>query len=529
MPIVENPDLSEVDYWHRPNVQVRLGAYERDYTIMDMLENGTYHLGEQYMGIVDPVWGECKIGDGTYDPMLIELARTPLFRRAQAIEQLTLGPKHATMPNAMYFSRWQHIWGSLVFVRKMTEGDARFSERDSMVMQLRTLLSDVGHTAFSHLGDWMFQGAQGSEDLHDRELKNLLKISGISDILNKYGFSLEETVFPDVSDWVECSSPDLCVDRVDYGLREIIRWGNSFLPFHEYKHLLKESQSLFEIDEEQKLVVRDKRFAQIFAAGYGILPTEHWNHPIQNTQLYLLENAVKGIIVSDMDDGFSHPRDLMYGIDADFEYYFKTWDNVHFGKLLEDIALSQRFIFQSARVNDLNRVFGQPYGEDEWKFPDFPDPMTSYSWQSETLGGPHASQVEVEKAEVQEYVLQVVDKGIEIHLPHKKPRSIDPLVAHNGHSVRLSELDESYGNYLDGQKRAITTSYIATILVRSAVADKIAERYNKVEEEWAYLLRRKRSQENLSRIVRESMYLAAARSFDAIHEVDDDFFDEAYR
>src|SRR4051794_25652739 len=111
------------------------------------------------------------------------------------------------MPNSMYFLRWEHIWGSLVFVRKMVEGRDDIDDRQKMVLQLRTLLSDVGHTAFSHLGDWMFQGPGGGEDMHDQDLKDILQVSGVEEILTQNDFNLGETVFPDVADWVECPSP----------------------------------------------------------------------------------------------------------------------------------------------------------------------------------------------------------------------------------------------------------------------------------------------------------------------------------
>ena len=156
--------------------------WESGNVVEGVLEIPRYELGEG-MEIYDVVWGECKIGDPPHDRLLMHLARTPLFRRLQSVEQLTLGADHTTVPNTAMFSRWQHIWGSLVFVRKMTEGDKRFSERDRIVLQLRTLFSDVGQTSFSHLGDWLFQGVQGGEDLHDQDLRALLRVNGIEDML----------------------------------------------------------------------------------------------------------------------------------------------------------------------------------------------------------------------------------------------------------------------------------------------------------------------------------------------------------
>lgn len=170
-------------------------------TIIGALHMPSYELEDNSMVIHDAVWGDCSIGDRQpYDSLLMELARSPLFRRLQAVEQLTLPPSFSTVPNTTLFSRWQHIWGSLAFVRKMTEGDDRFDDRQRTVLELRTLFSDVGQTAFSHLGDWIFQGIQGGENLHDQDLRALLETFGIDETLADYGLTLEETVFPETED-----------------------------------------------------------------------------------------------------------------------------------------------------------------------------------------------------------------------------------------------------------------------------------------------------------------------------------------
>ena len=75
--------------------------------VMDVLELPVYELEDDKMRIHDVVWGDCEIGDRQpYDSLLMELARSPLFRRLQAVEQLTLPPRFATLPNTTYFSRW---------------------------------------------------------------------------------------------------------------------------------------------------------------------------------------------------------------------------------------------------------------------------------------------------------------------------------------------------------------------------------------------------------------------------------------
>lgn len=69
-------------------------------TIMGALHMPSYELEDNSMVIHDAVWGDCSIGDRQpYDSLLMELARSPLFRRLQAVEQLTLPPSFSTVPN----------------------------------------------------------------------------------------------------------------------------------------------------------------------------------------------------------------------------------------------------------------------------------------------------------------------------------------------------------------------------------------------------------------------------------------------
>jgi hypothetical protein len=496
----------------------RVGGYEPGYTIMDFMVNGSYEIGDTKMKIHDAVWGEELIGEGEYDQMLIELARTPLFRRMQAIEQLTLGPEYATMPNSMYFSRWEHIWGSLVFVRKMTEGDERFTERDRMVLQLRTLLSDVGHTAFSHLGDWLFQGKQGGEDLHDEELKQLLHVTGIEDILQKYGFTIDETVFPEVEDWVEASSPRLCVDRVDYGLREILRWMPGILHMYQ-RPALANPKELFAITEDKHLVITDLEFARQFAAGYAMLPTEHWGHPVHRMMLNLLETSVKSVILSDMDAS-THPRDLMFGVDADFSGYFKTWHSLQFDKLLSDIALSQRRIFVSARESELKLQFS--HFVDGGPFPEYPDPLRSYSWRSEMFGGSYPAQTEFTPVELATGGLRALKASLQIPLPSLKARQTDPPVMLDGVVRPLSELDASYAPYLREQSRFMAQHYIGKVFMRGSVASLIKKQAAEIEQGWQQALRRPIDLAKRERIIREGWMMAAGSRLDRIVEVDDE-------
>ena len=494
----------------------------RDNVAMNYLQLPVYELDDNGMQIHDVVWGDCEIGNRQpYDSLLMELARSPLFRRLQAVEQLTLPPHFATLPNTTYFSRWQHIWGSLVFVRKMTEGDDRFDDRQRAILELRTLFSDVGQTAFSHLGDWIFQGVQGGENLHDQDLRELLEVFGVDKLLEKYGLTLDETVFPEIDDWVECPSPDLCVDRVDYGLREILRWSGKAVNIYPYEHSLQNPQSLFRINDQHMLEVTNEDFARRFAAGYSILPTEHWNQPVHRLQLELLQTAVKrALLESYFSDGIDlrypvHPRDRIYGIDSDFRFALSmVGDGGALSRTMQTIASDQRQAYITARQLDLSSLLSKVGSS----FPDFPDPLKSYCHPSEEFGlvSPH---VEVARDDEARQGVSREMGRISFGLPTLKPRSIDPTVSIDGQTIRLSEIDSSFKNYLTGQTEVMRRSYRAELMVNKKFGEKILELYQRVNDGWPGAIQQPRNPDNLREIVEQAGLYGAGNRFDSIYEI----------
>jgi HD superfamily phosphohydrolase len=81
-----------------------------------------YEVNEKGNFVVhDPVWGAEEIGVHKEDAVLLAILHTPAMRRLMSIEQLTLPQGYETVPNTTMYKRFEHAWGSLVFVRKMIE------------------------------------------------------------------------------------------------------------------------------------------------------------------------------------------------------------------------------------------------------------------------------------------------------------------------------------------------------------------------------------------------------------------------
>jgi uncharacterized protein len=449
----------------------------------------TYYIGPNEIGFRDPVWGDCLIENEGYDRIWFKLVDNDLVRRSAAIEQLSLGPELSTIPNTGYFSRWEHIWGSVAFVRNMLDkNDWGLDERQKIILQLRTFLSDLGHTAFSHLGDWMFQGKGGAESQHDDELAHLLEVSGIGDILREYDIAVEEVVFPDVADWIEAPSPDLCVDRVDYSLREINRWQKLITGVWNLKY-----PDLFSVTEQGELVMSNENAARQFQRAFALLSTEHWGEPAHRLQLHLLEEMVKRTFTGEHDimgDPYflqrAHPRDFMYAIDDDFLANIQTGD--HFMATMRELAYSigrqQRRIFVTSRKSGLNSFL-------EGRTNTFPRPGEKLDgWHGDLPQ--HANNLEIipviSAADVADFDQNPYT--IDIFLPPLKPRRVDPkFIGENGTIKRLSEQDPDVATIEQQQLSIMQQAYVARVLVASEHRKIIKDGLRQSQDRWPELLR----------------------------------------
>lgn len=298
----------------------------------------------------DPVWGQVNVENWSNEPryrqLFCKLLVHPAIRRLIGVEQLTLPEQYETVPNTARFSRWEHITGSAAFASHLIDDwreihpEDQIDERAKTIYLLRTMLSDVAHTVGSHLGDWIEGDA--SEQLHDQELREYLTRTGIGSLLKEYDISLDEVDITSVEtqDFIECASPALCVDRVDYAIREIHRT-NPY--FHDPEHqFTKNDFSLYkDSDGTLQITMQDETKALLFAKAYELLSQENWSEPLHQLQTELYRMYVtlfvvelcKGTATSPVsssevpplsaNDNWNHeyerhPRDIMYYVESIF-------------------------------------------------------------------------------------------------------------------------------------------------------------------------------------------------------------------
>lgn len=160
------------------------------------------------MKIVDSIYGEFDI-----EPIIQDLINTKEVQRLKKVHQG--GANYLTNPK-WNVTRYEHSIGTMLLV-KILGG--------SLEEQIAALLHDISHTAFSHLVDLVLDNK--SEDYHEKIYKKILNKSEIPEILIKYNYNPNEILF-DEKKWtiLEKASPDLCADRIDYTLRDMLQYGD---------------------------------------------------------------------------------------------------------------------------------------------------------------------------------------------------------------------------------------------------------------------------------------------------------------
>lgn len=153
---------------------------------------------------IDTFYGSIDV----QEPVLLDLIDSPTFQRLQHIHQY--GISYYTLYSEEY-NRYDHSLGVFAILR--TKGA-------SLPQQIAGLLHDVSHTAFSHVGDWVFGKENVSKDYQSEIHPFFLEASGLGDILRKHGLSVQE-ILPtkELCPALEDELPNLCADRIDYNIQ----------------------------------------------------------------------------------------------------------------------------------------------------------------------------------------------------------------------------------------------------------------------------------------------------------------------
>ena len=139
-----------------------------------------------------------------------DLLNTDALKRLAGVHQS--GAIFLVNPDICH-SRLEHAIGVTMLIRQLG---------GSELEQIAGLLHDVSHTAFSHVGDYVFDNTD--EDYHEKVFAEILCKSEVPNVLLKHGYNISE-ILHGTFDILEQPLPALCADRLDYTLRDGVHGG----------------------------------------------------------------------------------------------------------------------------------------------------------------------------------------------------------------------------------------------------------------------------------------------------------------
>ncbi|KAI1774949.1 hypothetical protein F4818DRAFT_56674 [Hypoxylon cercidicola] len=211
--------------------------------------------------IQDQLYGSHTI----LDPVLNDLLRSPALARLIGVLQHGISALLKFTPPV---TRFEHSVGAFLLVRHVG---------GSLEEQVAALLHDVSHTAMSHVVDFALS-EPGEGSFHEVHKMRFVKTTQIPDILAKHGFGdlkpLDEEQYP----LVEMPTPHLCADRLDYGLRDAVGFGN--LTLEDAQRVIASLEAFPNPTSPYRLLVlRDQGVALTLARGYMTSDRNVWGNP----------------------------------------------------------------------------------------------------------------------------------------------------------------------------------------------------------------------------------------------------------
>jgi HD superfamily phosphohydrolase len=157
----------------------------------------------------DRVYGPQEITE----PIVLELLASPVLERLKGVDQYGYFEAYFSGTAS---SRYDHSVGVYLLLKKY---GAPLTE------QIAGLIHDVSHTVFSHCIDYALTGGDQKGQSHqDSSFPSFLKESNLLLIFEKYGFNLDYILNDENFPLKEQPLPDLCADRLDYSLRDAMKF-----------------------------------------------------------------------------------------------------------------------------------------------------------------------------------------------------------------------------------------------------------------------------------------------------------------
>lgn len=232
--------------------------------------------------VVDDVYGPVTLAS----KLLVELLESKAIQRLKDVSQAGAS---SLVRKGRDVTRYEHSVGVMNLVGILGGSD---------VEQAAGLLQDVSHTAFSHTVDYVF--GDRKEEFHERIFEAVIEKSDLPQILKRYGLSWQTLFSAQNLVRVDAPSPLLCADRIDYTLRDLIRFGRvsvtearAFVASLEFR--------------DGVVVSTDEDLAWSFVQWYHFLVSEIFMNPLE---LYAHDELAR-IIRNGLKSGVLEESDLL--------------------------------------------------------------------------------------------------------------------------------------------------------------------------------------------------------------------------
>ena len=258
--------------------------------------------------INDELYGECYVDDVIY-----EIINTRIFKRLKNIYQSGGGYLVNELWNV---NRYEHSIGTMILSLKFN---------GNIEEQIKALLHDISHTAFSHVIDYVLKNE--NEDYHEKIQEDFLNDEELLSILGKYNLNIKRIMSKNYN-FLDNELPELSFDRIDYTLRDL---------FRQKKILLKEIREIVNhlTVYQNKLCFNSLKIGKWFQKLYFQEVAEYFQNPLNmyiNTMLCnLLISALNEEIIKLQDFNFTD------------EYILRKINSSSKKKELEDIINKKKY------------------------------------------------------------------------------------------------------------------------------------------------------------------------------------------
>jgi HD superfamily phosphohydrolase len=160
--------------------------------------------------------------------------------------------------------------------------------------QVAALLHDISHTAMSHVVDFALS-EPGEGSFHEVHKMRYVNMTQIPEILRRHGYGdlkpLEEELYP----LVEQPAPHLCADRLDYGLRDAVGFGN--LSLEDARLIIASLKASPSPTSPQRiLALQDAQQALGLARAYMACDKDVWGNTAHGDLYIRTANLMKTLI-----------------------------------------------------------------------------------------------------------------------------------------------------------------------------------------------------------------------------------------